>query len=165
MKSVFLRAAVVVALATVSGVAVNFGQITAVWHQQAVQSAEDYAPRPVELDFVLSWQQQGKLIVDARSRNNYLDGHLSGAYSVPVGDQQRLQAVVDCCGQSAQVLVYCSSITCSDSFTLGEQLFISGFTQVYLYEGGFADWLQHGQALVSGAHRQSDTAQLKGGQQ
>lgn len=163
MRLVFLRAALVVVLAGISGLAVNSNQLYALLHKVAVQAAQDYAPRPVELPFVRDWQRQGKLMVDAREYASYTEGHIGGAYSAPAGDSQRLQALVDCCVQRAEVLVYCSSITCSDSFAVGEQLFVGGFKQVYLYEGGFADWMVQRQALVSGSSRPGDSAGSGGG--
>ncbi len=164
MRLVLLRAALVAVLAVVSGLIINSGQLNALLHQVAVQDAADYAPRPVELPFVRTWQRAGKLIVDARALDSYTEGHIAGAYSAPVGDQQRLQALVDCCVQRAEVLVYCSSITCSDSFAVGELLFVAGFKQVYLYEAGFADWLQQQQLWASGSLSQVDSVQSGGGE-
>ncbi|MDY0190260.1 MAG: rhodanese-like domain-containing protein [Desulfuromonas sp.] len=163
MRLVLLRALVVVILAVFSGLAVNSGQIFALLHKVPVQAAEDYAPIPVELPFVRTWQQEGKLLVDARAFDNYSAGHIAGAYSVPIGDQQRLQALVDCCVRRTEVLVYCSSISCSDAFTMGEQLFVSGFKRVYLYDAGFTEWQQQ-QPWVTGSQRQLDNTVKEGGE-
>lgn len=143
------RCAIIIAIALITGLTVNHVQIGALWRHVEVHLVKNYAPLPVELDFVLQWQQQGKLIVDARSQDNYADGHIARAHSVPVADQLQLQAVVDCCIEGGQVLVYCSSTSCVDSFIVGEALFVAGFNQIYLYEAGFAGWQGANQPVSS----------------
>lgn len=87
MLPILFRSAVVIALALITGLAINHTQISALWCNDQVHRIEDYAPLPVELEFVQQWQQQGQLIVDARSRDNYASGHIVTARSVPAGDQ------------------------------------------------------------------------------
>ena len=140
MLPLLFRAAVIIALALITGLTINHAQICALWHGAEVHRVEDYAPQPVELDFVQQWQQRGLLIVDARSRDNYDAGHIVSAHSVPAGDQQQLQALVACCIERGALLVYCSSESCVDSFIVGEALFVAGFNEIYLYEAGFTDW-------------------------
>jgi rhodanese-related sulfurtransferase len=140
----------VLGLALATGLGLNFSQILSVLHPVTPSVTTNYSPRPVELPFVKLWSQQDKLIVDARSLDNYLAGHIAAAHSVPAGDQIQLQKLVACCLNRGSVVVYCSSITCADSFNVGEALFGAGFSDIYLYAAGFADWLQHQQPVVIG---------------
>lgn len=140
MLPLLYRAAVIVAVALVTGLTINHAQFGALWQRDELHRVEDYAPMPVELDFVQQWQQRGQLIVDARSCDNYADAHIITAHSVPAGDQRQLQALVDCCIGRDAVLVYCSCASCVDSFIVGEELFVAGFNQIYLYEAGFVGW-------------------------
>jgi len=157
MRSLFKRMTLIIALAVITGAVLHGPSIYSLWQNTAVHDLELYSPQPVERSFVQQWVQKGQLIVDARSHSDYLNGHIGRAHSVPAGDGQRLHDVVACCVDRQQVLVYCSSVSCSDSFTVGEALFVAGFTQVYLYEGGFADWQQ-------GQHNTEATLDEQGGQ-
>lgn len=143
MRSLLKRMALIVALAVLTGALLHGQSIYyTLWQTDTVNSFELYSPQPIEREFVQQWLQEGKLIVDARSHNDYLDAHIDNAYSVPAGDVQRLNKIVDCCVSREQVVVYCTGFSCSDSFTVGEALYAAGFSEVYLYEGGFADWQQ-----------------------
>ena len=101
MLPLLCRAAVIIALALVTGLTINHVQIGALWRHVEVHLVENYAPLPVDLDFVQQWQQQGKLIVDARSQNNYADGHIviiqgyqgSGNESLKLPSLYRLEVV------------------------------------------------------------------------
>lgn len=142
MKSLLSQMALIVALSAATGLALHGKSLFILWNSSAIHAAEAYAPQPVEREFVQQWLDDGKLIVDARSHDDYLLGHISTAYSVAAGDLQALKSLVDCCLNRQQVVVYCSGIDCTDSFTVGEALYVAGFSGIYLYEAGFSGWQQ-----------------------
>lgn len=142
MKSLLSQMALIVALSLITGFVVQGKSLLVLWNSSEIHAAEAYAPQPVERQFVQQWQDDGKLIVDARSHDDYLLGHIPTAYSVAAGDLQALQAVVDCCLNRQQLVVYCSGFDCTDSFTVGEALYVAGFSEIHLYEAGYADWQQ-----------------------
>jgi rhodanese-related sulfurtransferase len=144
MKSLLSQIVLIVALALITGLGVQGRSLLVLWNSSAVHAVETYAPQPVDRQFVQQWLNDGKLIVDARSGGDYQLGHISTAYSVAAGDLQAVQVVVDCCLKRQQLVVYCSSFDCSDSFTVGEALYVAGFSEIYLYEAGFSNW-QHGE--------------------
>ncbi len=152
MRLMVLRVGIIIIMAVLTGFTVHHRQIypllQQLWQAQDIHLAENYAPRPVELAFVRQWQQDGGLLVDARSTDNYAAGHLADAFSLPAGDQYQLRQLVDCCVRRGAVVVYCSSITCSDSFIVGEALYVAGFNDIYLYEAGFDDWQRQRQAVI-----------------
>lgn len=144
MKSLFSQMVLIIALAAATGLVLHGKALFVLWNSAAIHTSETYAPQPVERQFVQQWLNDGKLIVDARSGDDYRTDHIPTAYSVAAGDPAALQAVVECCVNRQQVVVYCSGIDCSDSFTVGEALYVAGFGEIYLYEAGFADWQQGG---------------------
>lgn len=142
MKSLLSKMALVISLSAATGLALHGTSLFILWNSSAIHVVEAYAPQPVEREFVQQWRDDGKLIVDARSHDDYLLNHIPTAYSVAAGDLQALKALVDCCSNRQQVVVYCSGYDCSDSFTVGEALYVAGFSEVYLYEAGFSGWRQ-----------------------
>lgn len=142
MKSLLNQIALIVALAVITGLVVHGSSLFILWNSAEIHAAEAYAPQPVERGFVQQWQNDGNLIVDARSHDEYQLAHIPTAYSVAAGDLQALKALVDCCLNRQQVVVYCSGFDCTDSFTVGEALYVAGFSEIYLYEAGFSGWQQ-----------------------
>jgi rhodanese-related sulfurtransferase len=49
---------------------------------------------------------------------------------------------------SDEIVVYCSSFTCPASKQAAELLSRSGYTKVWAYEGGLADWMEGGFPVV-----------------
>ncbi|OEU75505.1 MAG: hypothetical protein BA874_03095 [Desulfuromonadales bacterium C00003068] len=142
MKSLLSQMALIVALSVITGLVVHGKSLVLLWNSTAVHAVEAYAPQPVEREFVQQWLSDGKLIVDARSGDDYQLDHIASAYSVAAGDLQALKALVDCCLKRQQLVVYCSGFDCTDSFTVGEALYVAGFSEIYLYEAGFSGWQQ-----------------------
>lgn len=142
MKSLLNQMALIIVLSITTGFVVHHRSVFTLWNSVAIHAAEAYAPQPVEREFVQQWLNEGKLIVDARTGDDYLLGHISTAYSVAAGDVQSLNDLVDCCLNRQQVVVYCTGFDCSDSFTVGEALYVAGFSEIYLYEAGFSGWQQ-----------------------
>ncbi|EAT14266.1 rhodanese-like domain-containing protein [Desulfuromonas acetoxidans] len=152
MKKLFRQCCLLVAVAVVLGLIINIRHWQNCTQEACLTPPEagEYLPIPIDAVQVVQWQKQNHLIVDARSVEAYVEGHLPAALSVPRGDRRALSNVVDCCLVQEQVLVYCSGEHCDDSFVVGEELFRAGFTTIMLYEGGFADWQQRGFAVERG---------------
>ena len=85
------------------------------------------------------------LFVDARSQDNYEDGHIPGAVSLPVGlfDEQ-IESFLDRHSPDTRIVTYCSGRTCEDSHNLARLLSDVGFTQVSVFIDGFPGWEAQG---------------------
>lgn len=149
MKKILIQAAILSGVAVLIGLVLNSALLVGYFTTDA--NVSDYSPIPLWRDDVELWQQNQQLIVDARSATAYRQGHIPGARSLPRGDHAALQSLVDCCSEVPEVLVYCSTLNCDDSFVVGQQLFEAGFKTIFLYEEGFADWQQSGLAVEQGA--------------
>ncbi len=149
-----LRRALLIALLAVGvGLAVNSQLLWRVFSGQTLnpvsttvdRSAEMILPLPVELDEVRALQGSTTLLIDARSRTAFFEGHLPGARSLPKGEEvagvAALQAEVPL---STPLIVYCSGYDCNDSFVLAEELMAAGYRQVRVFEGGFPEWRDAG---------------------
>ena len=85
------------------------------------------------------------LFVDARSQDNYEDGHIPGAVSLPVGRfDDRIESFLNRYSSDQPVVTYCSGRTCEDSHDLAQFLSDAGFTNVRIFIDGFPGWKAEG---------------------
>jgi rhodanese-related sulfurtransferase len=88
------------------------------------------------------------LFVDARSRDNYEDGHIPGAVSMPVGEFDRLiDAFMDQHALDQTIVTYCSGRTCEDSHLLAQLLLDFGYSDVKIFIDGFPGWEAEGHPI------------------
>jgi len=88
----------------------------------------------------------GKAVfVDARSREDYEDGHIKGAVSLPVGQfDESIDAFHDQYSTSSSIVIYCSGRTCEDSHRLAHLLLDEGYTNVTIMIDGYPGWGSEG---------------------
>jgi len=81
------------------------------------------------------------LFVDARSQDNYEDGHIPGAISLPVGQfDEQIESLLNRYSSDQPIVTYCSGRTCEDSHDLAQFLSDAGFTNVRIFIDGFPGW-------------------------
>jgi phage shock protein E len=77
------------------------------------------------------------LVVDVRTRDEYVEGHLVGAQHIPVEDEALWQERVEALDPERPVIVYCRSGRRSE--IAAQQLVDAGFAEVYDL-GGVQEW-------------------------
>ena len=98
---------------------------------------EPGAVRPVE---VRSWHDD-VLWIDGRSAEEFARAHIPGA--LPLEEARfsdQLGPVVAAWKSGQKIVVYCSTVSCSTSKSLAQQLRDAGFTDVYHLHGGWEVW-------------------------
>jgi rhodanese-related sulfurtransferase len=105
--------------------------------------------KPEEIDTVARareiFDKGDVLFVDARSQDNYEDGHIPGAISLPVGQfDERIESLLDRYSSDQPIMTYCSGRTCEDSHDLAQFLSDAGFTNVRIFIDGFPGWEAEG---------------------
>ena len=94
--------------------------------------------------------------LDARRTAEFLEGHVQGAWSVPVweaGPEARLtefEARVNPQPQAPLVL-YCGGGGCEDSHLLAAKLVALGYRNLLIYRDGYPDWTAQGRPTQRGA--------------
>lgn len=168
MRRIFLEAVVLWVLATAVGLSLNFQVVfnafsgKSVSHSEIVGTidpaggANDEAmpqfPVPVELPEIDALLEDGAVLVDARSVEDYRLAHLAGAVSLPFGDLQGgFEEFKQHYPLDSILILYCSGYGCSDSFDLGVRLLKEGYRDVMVYEGGFPEWRDAGKPLEGDA--------------
>lgn len=85
------------------------------------------------------------LFVDARSLEDYQNGHIADAVSFPVGQfEEQIEAFLDRHPPEQAIVTYCSGRTCEDSHHLAQLLDNFGFTNVTVFIDGFPGWEAEG---------------------
>ena len=83
----------------------------------------------------------GYIFVDARSSEDYEQGHIKGAVSLPVGRfEDEVESFLEHYPPEALIVTYCSGRTCMDSHHLAEFLLEFGYDRVNVFIDGFPGW-------------------------
>jgi len=87
-------------------------------------------------------KQKGLVVINVLSKALYDDCHIKGSINVPFEKaEQYAQEKID---KLAQVVLYCSNFMCTSSSFVRKKLVSLGFKNVWVYEGGAAEWYQLG---------------------
>lgn len=93
----------------------------------------------------------GALLVDARPPDQYADGHIPGALSVPAeAVSGRLEAARALCEGRDRVVVYCRGLDCDEAHLLARELRESGVEGVCVFAGGIEEWRAAGRPVTRG---------------
>ena len=93
----------------------------------------------------LSYDGGKTLFVDARSNDDYNEGHIKGAITLPVGEfDERVGNLLDNYSPDQSIITYCSGRTCEDSHRLAQMLIDLGYESVSIMIDGFPGWKENG---------------------
>ncbi len=89
--------------------------------------------------------------IDARSKENYDELRIEGAYHLYLAQASRMIEDIRPDIEMADfIIVYCNGGDCEDSITLAEALvndYGFNYDSVYVYEGGLKEWKENNQPL------------------
>lgn len=89
------------------------------------------------------------LLVDTRSRELYLEGHIPGAVNIPYEEGEATLSRLEQRQDIRRVITYCDGDKCMSSVDLAEKLtFI--FPEVYYFFGGWELWLEKDNPVEKG---------------
>ena len=82
------------------------------------------------------------VIIDARIRQDRLQGYIEGSISLPDVETscESLKKIIP--RKSTPVLFYCNGPKCGRSVSSSRLALQCGFTQIYWFRGGFEEWKQ-----------------------
>ena len=87
-------------------------------------------------------------VVDVLPESSYVEWHIPGAISLPlelIGSHAR-ELLPD---RDAEIVVYCGNAECSRSLHASQQLHELGYSNIRIYRGGIADWMDSGEPTES----------------
>ena len=104
-----------------------------------------------------AWEafQSGAPFLDARRSSEFAEGHIAGAWCVPVWESDVDDRLISFKaarrpGSEDPIVIYCSGGDCRDSHLLAAKLFNEGYFNLLIYRDGFPDWVAHGHPIEKG---------------
>ncbi len=94
---------------------------------------------------------QGVAIIDARIPEDYREGHIPGAHLLSyyyMGDY--LDRVLSIIPPGRDIIIYCSGPGCEDSEMLARELYLMGYHNLFVFEGGYQEWTGEGLPVEKG---------------
>ncbi|RRJ84094.1 rhodanese-like domain-containing protein [Aestuariirhabdus litorea] len=84
------------------------------------------------------------VIIDARSQSDYDKGHIPDVVRIKNDDvtPEKLAEAID--SKDSPVAFYCNSITCPRSADAASKAYAAGYTNIYWFRGGIAEWREKG---------------------
>ena len=101
----------------------------------------------VEREELKKWIDEKKdfVLIDVLSQGSYEGRHLPNAKHASVSETDFLEKVEKLVpNKETAVVVYCASFTCQLSPRAATKLVEAGYTNVYDFKGGLADWQDAG---------------------
>ena len=109
----------------------------------------------VAAEEVQKLQAAGALIVDTRVANEYADGHIKGAVSIPYREKSEKTVSFDAAqdefavaklppNKEAAIVLYCNGAECWKSYKASVASIKAGYTNLYWYRDGFPNWKSKG---------------------
>jgi rhodanese-related sulfurtransferase len=92
------------------------------------------------------------LVAEILGPKSFESGHLPGAVNLPL-DGLVEGAVRQLPDKSAEIVVYCSGVTCQNSHIAQRKLLSLGYRNVRVFAGGKAAWKEAGRELIVTAAR------------
>ena len=91
------------------------------------------------------YDSQTAIFVDARSGDDYQDGHIRGAVSLPVNQFNALfDSFKGRYPTDSVIVTYCSGRNCDDSHRLAQLLLEQGYMEVLVFVDGYPGWAKEG---------------------
>ncbi|HSL90815.1 MAG TPA: rhodanese-like domain-containing protein [Ignavibacteriaceae bacterium] len=107
--------------------------------------------KPVAIRLSRAYQlyNQGVIFIDSRSKEEYADGHIKGAINIPFYESEKYEDVLNKIDKNEVIVTYCSGEDCDTSILHGDELFEKSYKRVYIFHGGWDDWLETGYPVES----------------
>lgn len=107
--------------------------------------------KPVAIRLSRAYQlyNQGVIFIDSRSKEEYADGHIKGAINIPFYESEKYEDILNKIDKNEIIITYCSGKDCDTSILHGDELFEKGYKRIYIFHGGWDDWLEAGYPVDS----------------
>lgn len=115
--------------------------------EEPVDTLTVVVPEISYADFLRLYKSKEKFVLlDIRPQEMFILEHIKGArnlFVVRAANEQIAEVLPD---KNTKIVVYCSSKSCPMSFQAAKHLLRLGYTHVFNYAGGIAEWRQNDQA-------------------
>lgn len=105
------------------------------------EKSESTIPKAIKLEQAYSLFSKGVLFIDARDVADYSVGHIASAINIPFDDFDNYKENLETIPKEKPVVVYCAGTECDLSILLGNLLYEQGYEKIYIFFGGWGEWL------------------------
>jgi rhodanese-related sulfurtransferase len=98
-------------------------------------------PKAITLEQAYKLFNKGVKFIDARDEVDYLAGHITNSVNIPFDDFDNHKQKLEQLSKEKPLVIYCAGTDCDLSILLGNLLFEQGYKQVYIFFGGWNEWL------------------------
>ena len=96
-------------------------------------------------DVIRIAEDKSATLLDARSKDEFIAGHLPHARSLPFYEMEAAQGeVLRGIAHESALVIYCEGVGCELSFFLGRELQAQGYSNVRIFYGGYPEWKDAG---------------------
>lgn len=157
------QAGIILVLAVAVGLAVNQVRpgglpLVADWSPEArlqLGSGDTLVVEPDEAQAL--FVTQSAIFVDARARAIFEEGHIQGAFNLPVEDiDNYFEAFSATVPPEATIVAYCDGESCNSSKELALALLDRGYPNVHVLVNGWTVWQQRNLPIEKGDARSSE---------
>ena len=89
------------------------------------------------------FESKKAVFIDARDQWDFAEGHIPGAINIPEFSFEPDNEQVQKMDRAAMYVIYCDGDDCDVSKRLAQELSKLSFTNLYVYVGGFREWLEN----------------------
>ena len=101
----------------------------------------DEKGRDIGLSEAVTLHKQKILFVDARSEDDFKEGHIKGAVSLSVQTfDDKIEKFRKCYPDTIPLVLYCSGRECSDSHDLADMFYRKGYFNIRIFVDGYPAW-------------------------
>lgn len=79
-------------------------------------------------------------VINVNDKVLYDDAHIKGDINIPFEEFENLEVVTKGWNRASSIVTYCTDYACTASKIIAKEFSKLGFTDVYVYTGGAAEW-------------------------
>ena len=99
-------------------------------------------PQAITLEQAYKLFTNGVKFVDSRDEADFLAGHIANSINIPFDYFDDHKHKLEQLSKDNPLIVYCGGTDCDLSHLLANLLFEQGYKQVYIFFGGWSEWLE-----------------------
>ena len=99
-------------------------------------------PKAINLEQAFTLFDNGATFIDAREEFDYQEGYIHKAINIPFYAFEENEYKLNNINKDEIIITYCSGTDCDLSVLLGNKLAEMGFKKVFVFFGGWLDWVE-----------------------
>jgi rhodanese-related sulfurtransferase len=108
-------------------------------------------PAAINLKQAFNLYQKNVLFIDAREPADYESAHIKNAVNLPFDHFDEYKHILDTINKDQTIsYIYCGGTDCDLSILLGNLLFEMGYKNVYIFFGGWNEWIEANYPVENG---------------